>query len=62
MHDEAVLRTMIESKDQSKSKEKLLTKIPPSLLGEKHARYYERIERNLEDMEKRMGLKRVIRR
>lgn len=30
-------------------------------MAAKHARYFERIERNLDDMEKRLGLRRVIR-
>jgi hypothetical protein len=33
----------------------------PTEKAAKNARYYERIERNLDDMEKRLGLRRVIR-
>ena len=38
-----------------------MTKPPPTGQAAKHAQYFERIERNLDDMEKRLGLRRVIR-
>jgi hypothetical protein len=38
-----------------------MTRPPPTGQAAKHAQYFERIERNLDDMEKRLGLRRVIR-